>query len=259
MSGIEIERSGAKATLWLDRPERHNAFDDALIAELSAALVELAADSAIRVVLLAGRGKSFSAGADLAWMKRTAGYTAAENEADALKMAEMLNRLDTFPKPTIALVQGAAMGGGVGLVAACDIAIAAEDAQFAFSEARLGLTPATISPYVIAAIGPRAARRYFLTAERFGAQQALDLGLVSAVVPAADLAEEANKLADILCQNSPGAMAEAKRLIADVTGRPIDAALRSDTAGRIARQRASVEGREGVAAFLEKRKPSWQG
>ncbi|HSY88335.1 MAG TPA: enoyl-CoA hydratase/isomerase family protein [Verrucomicrobiae bacterium] len=259
MSGIEIERSGAKATLWLDRPERHNAFDDALIAELSAALVELAADSAIRVVLLAGRGKSFSAGADLAWMKRTAGYTAAENEADALKMAEMLNRLDSFPKPTIALVQGAAMGGGVGLVAACDIAIAAEDAQFAFSEARLGLTPATISPYVIAAIGPRAARRYFLTAERFGAQQALDLGLVSAVVPAADLAEEANKLADILCQNSPGAMAEAKRLIADVTGRPIDAALRSDTAGRIARQRASVEGREGVAAFLEKRKPSWQG
>jgi methylglutaconyl-CoA hydratase len=259
MSGIEIERSGAKATLWLNRPERHNAFDDALIAELSAALVELAADSAIRVVLLAGRGKSFSAGADLAWMKRMAGYTAAENEADALKMAEMLNRLGSFPKPTIALVQGAAMGGGVGLVAACDIAIAAEDAQFAFSEARLGLTPATISPYVIAAIGPRAARRYFLTAERFGAQQALHLGLVSAVVPAADLGGEANKLADILCQNSPGAMAEAKRLIADVTGRPIDAALRSETAGRIARQRASVEGREGVAAFLDKRKPSWQG
>jgi methylglutaconyl-CoA hydratase len=259
MSGIEIERSGAKATLWLNRPERHNTFDDALIAELSAALEKLAADSAIRLVLLAGRGKSFSAGADLAWMKRMAGYTAAENEADALKMAEMLNRLDSFPKPTIAFVQGAAMGGGVGLVAACDIAIAAEDAQFAFSEARLGLTPATISPYVIAAIGPRAARRYFLTAERFGARQALHLGLVSAVVPAADLAGEASKLADILSQNSPGAMAEAKRLIADVTGRPIDAALRSETAGRIARQRASVEGREGVAAFLEKRKPSWQG
>jgi methylglutaconyl-CoA hydratase len=259
MSGIEIERSGAKATLWLNRSERHNAFDDALIAELSAALAELAADSAIRVVLLAGRGKSFSAGADLAWMKRMAGYTAAENEADALKMAEMLNRLDSLPKPTIALVQGAAMGGGIGLVAACDIAIAAEDAQFAFSEARLGLTPATISPYVIAAIGPRAARRYFLTAERFDARQALQLGLVSAVVPAADLAAEANKLADILCRNSPGAMAEAKRLIADVTGRPIDAALRSETAGRIARQRASVEGREGVAAFLDKRKPSWQG
>jgi methylglutaconyl-CoA hydratase len=259
MSGIEIERNGAKATLWLNRPDRHNAFDDALIAELSAGLATLAADSAIRVVLLAGRGKSFSAGADLAWMKRMAGYTAAENEADAQKMAEMLHRLDSLPKPTVALVQGAAMGGGVGLVAACDIAIATEDAQFAFSEARLGLTPATISPYVIAAIGPRAARRYFLTAERFDARRALGLGLVSAVVPAADLAAAANKLADILCQNSPGAMAEAKRLIADVTGRPIDAALRYETAGRIARQRASAEGREGVAAFLEKRKPNWQG
>jgi len=259
MSGIEIERNVGRATLWLNRPERHNAFDDALIAELSAALAELAADSTIRVVLLAGRGKSFSAGADLAWMKRMAGYTAAENEADAQKMAEMLHRLDSLPKPTIALVQGAAMGGGVGLVAACDIAIAAEDAQFAFSEARLGLTPATISPYVIAAIGPRAARRYFLTAERFDARQALGLGLVSAVLPAAGLAAAASKLADILCQNSPGAMAEAKRLIADVTGRPIDAALRSETARRIARQRATAEGREGVAAFLEKRKPNWQG
>jgi len=259
MSGIEIERNGGRATLWLNRPERHNAFDDGLIAELSAALAALAADSAIRVLLLAGRGKSFSAGADLAWMKHMAGNTAAENEADAQKMAEMLHRLDSLPKPTVALVQGAAMGGGVGLVAACDIAIATEDAQFAFSEARLGLTPATISPYVIAAIGPRAARRYFLTAERFDARRALGLGLVSAVVPAAALAAAANKLADILCQNSPGAMAEAKRLIADVTGRPIDAALRYETAGRIARQRASAEGREGVAAFLEKRKPNWQG
>ena len=259
MSGIEIERSGAKATLWLNRPERHNAFDDGLIAELSAALAELAADSAIRVVLLAGRGKSFSAGADLAWMKRMAGYTAAENAADAQKMAEMLHRLDSLPKPTIALVQGAAMGGGVGLVAACDIAIAAEDVQFAFSEVRLGLTPATISPYVIAAIGPRAARRYFLSAERVDARRALGLGLVTAVVPASDLATEASRLADILCQNGPAAMAEAKRLIADVTDRPIDAALRTETAGRIARQRASAEGREGVAAFLEKRKPDWQG
>ncbi|MFI5017131.1 MAG: enoyl-CoA hydratase/isomerase family protein [Dongiales bacterium] len=259
MSGIEIERSGAKATLWLNRPERHNAFDDGLIAELSEALGALAADSAIRVVLLAGRGKSFSAGADLAWMKRMAGYTAAENAADAQKMAEMLHRLDSLAKPTIALVQGAAMGGGVGLVAACDIAIAAEDAQFAFSEVRLGLTPATISPYVIAAIGPRAARRYLLTAERLDARRALGLGLVATVVPGADLLTEASRLADILCQNGPAAMAEAKRLIADVTDRPIDAALRTETAGRIARQRAGAEGREGVAAFLEKRKPDWQG
>ncbi len=259
MSGIEIERSGAKATLWLNRPELHNAFDDGLIGELDSALAVLAADSAIRVVLLAGRGKSFSAGADLAWMKRMAGYSADENEADAQKMAEMLHRLSSLPKPTIALVQGAAMGGGVGLVAACDIAFAAEDAQFALSEVRLGLIPAAISPYVIAAIGPRAARRYFLTAERFDARQALGLGLVSAVVPPAALGTEADKLADILCQNGPAAMAEAKRLIADVTDRPIDAALRTETAGRIARQRASAEGREGVAAFLEKRKPDWQG
>jgi methylglutaconyl-CoA hydratase len=252
MSGIEIERSGAKATLWLNRPERHNAFDDGLIGELDSALAVLAADSAIRVVLLAGRGKSFSAGADLGWMKRMAGYSAAENEADAHKMAEMLHRLSSLPKPTIALVQGAAMGGGVGLVAACDIALAAEDAQFALSEVRLGLIPAAISPYVIAAIGPRAGRRYFLTAERFDAHKALGLGLVSAVVPTAALGTEADKLADILCQNGPSAMAEAKR-------RPIDAALRAETAGRIARQRASTEGREGVAAFLEKRKPNWQG
>jgi methylglutaconyl-CoA hydratase len=259
MSGIEIESSGGKAILWLNRAERHNAFDDGLIGELDSALAALAGDSAIRVVLLAGRGKSFSAGADLAWMKRMAGYSAAENEADAQKMAEMLHRLSSLPKPTMALVQGAAMGGGVGLVAACDIAFAAEDAQFALSEVRLGLIPAAISPYVIAAIGSRAARRYFLTAERFDARQALGLGLVSAVVPAAVLGTEANKLADILCQNGPAAMAEAKRLIADVTGRPIDAALRAETAGRIARQRASAEGREGVAAFLEKRKPNWQG
>jgi methylglutaconyl-CoA hydratase len=257
VSGISVERNGAAATLWLNRPERHNAFDDALIGELSHALAELAGDASVLVVLLAGRGKSFSAGADLAWMKRMAGYTLAENEADAQAMAEMLHRLDSLPKPTIALVQGAAMGGGVGLVAACDIALAAEDAQFALSEVRLGLIPAAISPYVIAAIGPRAARRYFLTAERFDARQAMALGLVSAVVPVAELAAEGARLADLLGRNGPVAMAEAKRLIADVTGRPIDAALRAETARRIARQRAGAEGREGVAAFLEKRKPVW--
>lgn len=257
MSGVEVERSGAAATLWLNRPQRHNAFDDVLIAELSAKLAELAADDAVRVVLLAGRGKSFSAGADLAWMKRMADYTPAENEVDAAAMAEMLHRLDCLPKPTIALVQGAAMGGGVGLVAACDIAIAAADAQFALSEVRLGLIPAAISPYVIAAIGPKAARRYFLTAERFDAEQARGLGLVGAVVPAAELAAEGTRLAEMLGQNGPAAMAEAKRLIADVAGRPVDAALRAETAGRIARQRAGAEGREGIAAFLERRKPVW--
>ena len=257
MSGIAIERSGAKATLFLNRPERHNAFDDSLIGELDAALAELAADPAVRIVLLAGKGKSFSAGADLGWMKRMASYGAAENEADALALGDMLHRLDSLSKPTIAIVQGAAMGGGAGLVAACDIAIAAEDAQFAFSEARLGLIPAAISPYVLAAIGARAARRYFLTAERFDARQALALGLVSAVLPGAGLAAEADRIADLLIANGPAAMAEAKRLIADVSGRPVDQALRAETARRIAERRASTEGREGVAAFLEKRKPSW--
>jgi methylglutaconyl-CoA hydratase len=257
VSGIAIERSGAKATLFLNRPERHNAFDDSLIGEIDAALAELAADPAVRIVLLAGKGKSFSAGADLSWMKRMASYGAAENEADALALADMLHHLDSLPKPTIAIVQGAAMGGGAGLVAACDIAIAAEDAQFAFSEARLGLIPSAISPYVLAAIGARAARRYFLTAERFDARQALALGLVSAVLPGAALAAEADRIADLLIANGPAAMAEAKRLIADVSGRPVDQALRAETARRIAERRASAEGREGVAAFLEKRKPSW--
>jgi methylglutaconyl-CoA hydratase len=258
MGSVLIERSGSSATLRLNRPERHNAFDDALIAELTRALGELGADESVRVVLLAGAGKSFSAGADLGWMRRMAAYSPAENEADARALAEMLHRLDSLPKPTIAMVQGAAMGGGVGLVAACDIAIAAEDAVFALSEARLGLTPATISPYVIAAIGRRAARRYFLTAERFDARQALTLGLVSAVLSATELETEGARLAGIISQNGPEALAAAKELIAAVAGRPIDAELRADTARRIARQRAGVEGREGVAAFLEKRKPQWQ-
>ncbi len=258
MSGILIERNGSTATLWLNRPDRHNAFDDVLIAEISSALGELAEDADVRVLLLAGKGKSFSAGADLNWMRRMAGYSQQENEADAQGLAELMHRLDSLPKPTIALVHGAAMAGGIGLVAACDIAIAAEDAVFGLSEARLGLTPATISPYVIAAIGRRAARRYFLTAERFDARQALALGLVSAVVPAGGLEAEGARLAAILAQNGPEAMAAAKDLIAAVAGRPIDAALRADTARRIARQRAGAEGREGVAAFLEKRKPSWQ-
>ncbi len=259
MSGAPVERDGTTATLWLDRPERHNAFDDRLIRETSAALAGLAEDAAVRAVLLAGKGKSFSAGADLAWMRRMAGYSPEENEADARALADLLHRLATLPKPTIALVQGAAMGGGVGLVAACDIAIAAEDAVFALSEVRLGLIPAVISPYVIAAIGSRAARRYMLTAERFDARQALALGLVSAVVPADKLAAEGARLAAILAQNGPQAMAETKRLLSAVAGRPIDDALRGDTARWIARQRATAEGREGVAAFLERRKPGWQG
>ena len=259
MSGVVLQRDGPKATLWLNRPGVHNAFDDVLIGEMSAALAELADDPAVRVVMLAGKGRSFSAGADLEWMRRMAACSEWENEADARALSELMHRLDTMPKPTIALVHGVAMGGGVGLVAACDMAIAEEDAVFAISEVRLGLIPAVISPYVIAAIGGRAARRYFLTAERFGASQAMALGLVSAVVPAGGLAAEGANLAAILCQNGPEAIAEAKRLVAAVAARPIDVELRADTARRIARQRASAEGREGVAAFLEKRRPRWQG
>jgi len=259
MSHVLIEAANGVGTLWLNRPDLHNAFDEVLIAEVAKALDGLANDTAVRVVLLAGKGKSFSAGADLAWMKRMAGYSAAQNEADAMAFAAMLHKLNVLPKPTIALVQGAALGGGVGLVAACDMAIAAEDAVFALSETRLGLIPSVISPYVIAAIGARAARRYMLTAERFDAAKAEVLGLVSAVVPADKLAAEGAGLADLLCQNGPQAVGEAKNLIGHVAGRPNDAELRAETARRIARVRATAEGREGVTAFLEKRKPSWRG
>jgi len=258
MSHVLIEKDGGIATLWLNRPDLHNAFDDGLIAEVTSAIDSLSNDTAARVVIVAGKGKSFSAGADLGWMKRMAGYSLEQNEADANRLAEMLHKLNTMPKPTIAAVQGAAMGGGVGLCAACDIGIAASDAVFALSEAKLGLIPAVISPYVIEAIGARAARRYMLTAERFDAATAERLGLVSAVVAPDRLMTEARRIAEILLQNGPLAVREAKLLVAHVGERPNDAALRAETAKRIARLRATEEGREGVAAFLEKRKPGWR-
>ncbi|HXQ41125.1 MAG TPA: enoyl-CoA hydratase-related protein [Candidatus Udaeobacter sp.] len=257
MSHVSTEIAEGVATLWLDRPDRHNAFDDELISELIGAIDGLGKDRAVRVVILAGKGKNFSAGADLGWMRRMAGASEAENEKDAAGLAELMHRLNSLTKPTVALVQGAALGGGVGLVAACDMAMAAADAVFALSEVRLGLIPSVISPYVIAAIGPRAARRYFLTAERFDAATAERLGLVDAVVPGDQLWAQGRKLAALLAQNPPIAMAEAKRLIADIAGRPIDAALRAETARRIAKLRAGAEAREGVSAFLEKRKPRW--
>jgi methylglutaconyl-CoA hydratase len=259
MSQVLIEKDGAIATLWLNRPDLHNAFDDGLIAEVTQAIDTLVPDAAVRVVIMAGKGKSFSAGADLAWMKRMAGYSLEQNESDANHLAEMLHKLNTMPKATIAAVQGAAMGGGVGLCAACDVGIAATDAVFALSEAKLGLIPAVISPYVIEAIGARAARRYMLTAERFDAAAAERLGLVSAVVAPDQLMTEARRIAEILLQNGPQAVREAKALVAHVSGRENDAGLRAETARRIARLRATPEGREGVAAFLEKRKPSWRG
>jgi len=258
MSLVLTEIDGGIATLWLNRPDLHNAFDDGLIAEVTSAIDSLASDTSSRVVIIAGKGKSFSAGADLGWMKRMAGYSLEQNEADANRLADMLHKLNTMPKPTIAAVQGAAMGGGVGLCAACDIGIAASDAVFALSEAKLGLIPAVISPYVIEAIGARAARRYMLTAERFDAATAEQLGLVSAVVAPDQLMTEARRIAGILLQNGPQAVREAKQLVAYVGGQPNDAALRAETARRIARLRATEEGREGVAAFLEKRKPDWR-
>jgi methylglutaconyl-CoA hydratase len=242
----------------MNRPELHNAFDDAVISDLTDALRQLDDDPDVRVVVLAASGRSFSSGADLNWMRRMADYSREQNLADAEGLAELMRTLDTLSKPTIALVQGAAYGGGVGLVACCDIAIATGRASFCLSEVKLGLLPAVISPYVVAAIGSRAARRYFLSAETFDAGEAFRLGLVHQVVAdGEELAAAAEHVVARLLANGPGAMAAAKNLIAAVAGRHVDDALIADTAGRIADQRSSPEGREGLSAFLEKRKPSW--
>jgi len=246
------------ATVTMNRPDVHNAFDEVLIAQLTSDLESLGEDGGVGVVVLAGEGKSFSAGADLNWMRRMAVYSEAENVADARALGRMLKTLFELPKPTIARVHGAAFGGAVGLVAACDIAVAADDTIFAVSEVKLGLIPAVISPYIVAAMGQRQARRYALTGERFGAEQALRVGLVHQVVGREDLSAATGQIIQSLAENSPIAMAEVKDLIAAITGRPLDDDLIDDTAGRIARVRASGQGREGVAAFLEKRKPDWR-
>ena len=256
-STLEIERRGPIATLWMNRPEVLNAFDEALIADLAAACRELDGDATVRIVVLAGRGKHFSAGADLNWMKRAAHFTDAENLADARKFAGMLRTLAEMGKPTIARVQGAALGGGTGLTAACDMAVASDDAVFATSEAKFGIIPSAISPYVLRAIGPRQALRYFQSAERIPAARALQIGLVNEVVPQADLDARVAELADALIVGGPLAQQAAKDLIRAVTGRPIDAAISEETAQRIARQRATDEAKDGIAAFLEKREPAW--
>lgn len=245
------------ARLTLNRPERHNAFDDHMIAVLDDRLKGIAARPDIRVVILAAEGKSFSAGADLDWMKRMAGYSQAENEADARALGDMLARLNTLAVPTIALVQGGAYGGGVGLIAACDMAIAAHDAVFALTEVRLGIIPSVVSPYVLAAIGPRAARRYFLTAERFDAAEACRMGLIHETVPQDALTAAGDRMVKHLLAGGPAALASAKRLIADMAFRPVDDSVIAETARRIAEARAGDEGKEGISAFLERRKPSW--
>lgn len=252
-----LDRRGVY-TLTLNRSDRHNAFDDQIIRTLTEQLQRVETDPAARVLVLAAAGKSFSAGADAHWMRRMAGYSEAENRSDARALAAMLDRLNTLRVPTVARVQGAAFGGAVGLICCCDMAIAAPPASFSFSEVKLGLLPATISPYVIAAIGERAARRYFLTGERFDAHTAYRLGLVNDVVEADDLDSAVDALVELLLKNGPHAMAESKKLIREVAGRPIDAELREITSQWIARLRVSREGQEGLQAFLEKRKPKWQ-
>jgi methylglutaconyl-CoA hydratase len=246
------------AHVTLNRPERHNAFDEGLIASLTTAFNVFGIDPTVRAIVLSGTGKSFCAGADLDWMKRAAGWSEAENRADALKLSDMLAAIDTCAKPVIVRVHGNIAGGGVGLVACADMAVAIEGAQFRLSEVRLGLTPATISPFVVAKIGASHARRWFLTAEAFGAQQAEAMGLVHEVAADAAAADAviANWLSH-LAAAAPGAVADAKALIADVARRPVTDALRALTADRIAARRASTEGREGLAAFLDKRKPDW--
>ena len=252
-----VEKNGGIGRVTLNRPDVRNAFDDALIGSLAQAFAELDGDASVKLVVLAGNGPAFCAGADLNWMKRMAGYGYEENLRDARALADMLATLDGLDKPSIARVHGPAFAGGTGLVAACDIAVGTPEAKFCFSEAKLGLSPATISPYVMRAIGARAASRYFLTAEVFDAQEALRIGMLSALVPAAELDATVDALAQHLLAGGREAHARIKDLIRQVAGQPIDDMLKADTARRIAEIRASPEGKEGIAAFLEKRKPKW--
>lgn len=254
---LDATRAGV-AIVTLNRPEKHNAFNAMVIAELTDAFENLRGEDHLRMVILRGNGKSFSAGADLDWMKAAAHYTQKENEDDALALAEMLRRLYELPQMTLALVHGAAMGGGAGLVAACDVAVAMRSATFRFSEVRLGLTPATISPYVIEAIGPRMAKALFVTGESFDAAYAETIGLVQyTVADETEMATMEEHLSKLMFDTAPGAVAAAKALVHEVTGLQINASLSRETAKRIAARRASDEGREGLAAFLEKRRPSW--
>jgi methylglutaconyl-CoA hydratase len=256
---LKVERQGAVARVTLNRPEIRNAFDDALIAALTKALRELDADGSVRAVVLAGSGTAFCAGADLNWMKRMANYGYEQNLADAQALAGMLRTLERMAKPTVARVHGPAFAGGVGLVAACDIAIGVPEAKFCLSEAKLGLSPATISPYVVRAMGERMARRYFLTAEVFDGAEAARIGLLSGVVPQERLDAEVDGIVRHLTQGGPQALAKIKDLIRAVSAGAVDDAMIGDTARRIAEIRVSSEGREGIASFLEKRRASWNG
>ena len=257
-SMLEIAFEGRVATVTLNRPEVRNAFNETTIAELTDAFRQLDARGDIRAIVLAANGSAFCAGADLNWMKRMATFSYEENRLDARQLADMLATIYRVSKPVIARVSGDAFAGGVGLVAACDIVVAVDSARFCLSEARLGLIAATIAPYVIRGLGERASRRYFTTAEPFDAAAAQRLGLVHEVVAAEALDGAVRQFTAALCANGPEAVRESKRLVQDVAGRSLDEALIDDTARRIAHIRASEEGREGVASFLEKRAPGWR-
>lgn len=258
-TALEIELKGPVATIWMNRPDLHNAFDETLIAELTAASIALDADPDVRAVVLAGRGKSFSAGADLNWMKRAANNGLDDNLNDARALARMLRTLAEMKKPTIARVQGAALGGGMGLAAACDVAVASTQAVFATSEVKFGIIPSAISPYVLRAIGARQATRYFQSAERIDAVRAREIGLVHETVEAEQLDAKVEAIVGALLQGGPLAQAAAKDLIRAVSHQPINDTLVEETAHRIAHLRATPEAREGIAAFLDKRSPAWIG
>ena len=257
MSALQITHTGAVACITLSRPDVRNAFNDEVIAELTQAFTELGHAAEVRCIVLAATGPAFCAGADLNWMRRMADYTRAENLADAGALADMLRAIYECPKPTIARIQGDVYAGGMGLVAACDMAVSVDTAHFCLSEVKLGLFPATISPYVIRAMGARAAHRYFLTAERFDAREAHRIGFVHEVVSADQLDTKVAEMTSALTSASPNAVRSCKNLLQDVAGREIDAPLIGRTVEGIADIRTRREGREGVQSFLQKRKPFW--
>jgi methylglutaconyl-CoA hydratase len=255
---LQIERQGGVARVWLNRPDVRNAFNESVIAELGATFAAFHDDAALRAVVLGGRGKAFCAGADLGWMRAMADFTWEENRADAQSLADMLYTIYRCPVPVIGRIHGDCYAGGVGLAAVCDVLVAAEGVTFCLSEARLGLLPATIAPYVTRALGEQAARRYFITAERFDAATAHRLGFVHELVAADALDAKVDEVAATLVANGPMAVKACKRLVQDVAHRPITDELRAETARRIADIRASDEGREGVQSFLNKRAPAWK-
>jgi methylglutaconyl-CoA hydratase len=258
LQALELERRGAVAHVWLNRPDARNAMNDDMTKELPRVFKSLEKDASVRVVVLGGRGSAFCAGADLGRMDKAGRATSTKNRAQALRSAKFFHDLYVFPKPTIARIHGPAFAGGMGLVCACDVVVASEEAVFCLPETRIGLVPAMISPYVTRAMGANAARRYLLSGERFSAQAAKEIGMVHKLAPAAELDAAVERVAQAFAACAPNALAEAKKLLRHVIGAPITPQLISHTAGVIARARASDEAREGIAAFREKRKARWQ-